>query len=189
MFMGVRAFNPVTGQFLSQDPVPGGNETAYNYPNDPINGSDLTGMLGLVSSVGISFGVGLLFEMALAGVCVASVVCGIALGVGVAIASSYVSDTIERSLDRLKHDYSEQNHSKIVTQGLTGLGASKLSEKLGSKSKLIKDSFSRKLNRRALKIFKYGGGILSDVGFKVPDIVSHYLKNPSRFDFFSEVIF
>jgi len=41
--MGVRGYNPVTGQFLSPDPIQGGNETTYNYPNDPINSRDITG--------------------------------------------------------------------------------------------------------------------------------------------------
>ena len=41
--MGARGYNPATGQFLSVDPIPGGNENDYNYPNDPINQSDLQG--------------------------------------------------------------------------------------------------------------------------------------------------
>ena len=41
--MGARLYNPRTGNFLTTDPIPGGNLTPYTYPQDPINGSDLTG--------------------------------------------------------------------------------------------------------------------------------------------------
>jgi hypothetical protein len=42
--MGARVYNPETNQFTSKDPVKGGNENSYTYPNDPINGSDFTGL-------------------------------------------------------------------------------------------------------------------------------------------------
>jgi len=54
-FMGARGYNPTTGQFLTPDPVRGGNETPYNYPNDPCNRRDLTGLAdnGTVLAVNI----------------------------------------------------------------------------------------------------------------------------------------
>ena len=41
--MGARLYNNITGHFTSVDPVPGGNTTAYTYPQDPINQYDLDG--------------------------------------------------------------------------------------------------------------------------------------------------
>jgi hypothetical protein len=41
--MGARLSNPTTGRFTTTDPITGGNENAYNYPNDPIGESDVSG--------------------------------------------------------------------------------------------------------------------------------------------------
>ncbi|MGW1767905.1 RHS repeat-associated core domain-containing protein, partial [Streptomyces sp. NPDC002073] len=41
--MGVRLYNPVSGRFLSLDPVYGGGDNAYGYPGDPVNEFDLDG--------------------------------------------------------------------------------------------------------------------------------------------------
>ena len=46
ILLGARVYNPATGQFTSTDPVPGGNENAYNYPNNPVNQNDFSGCSG-----------------------------------------------------------------------------------------------------------------------------------------------
>ena len=52
LLMGARLYNPVTGLFTSLDPVYGGNDTPYTYPNDPINRIDTTGEWGWLRKVG-----------------------------------------------------------------------------------------------------------------------------------------
>ncbi|MEU1472402.1 DNRLRE domain-containing protein [Streptomyces sp. NPDC005761] len=43
--MGVRVYDPTIGRFLQNDPVYGGNTSAYIYPADPIGQSDTSGEL------------------------------------------------------------------------------------------------------------------------------------------------
>lgn len=43
--MGARVYNNQRGLFTSTDPVYGGNENTYGYPEDPINHSDITGLM------------------------------------------------------------------------------------------------------------------------------------------------
>lgn len=57
ILMGVRLYHPVTGRFLSVDPVPGGSANAYDYCNaDPVNCTDLGGTFsfkGLIKAVAV----------------------------------------------------------------------------------------------------------------------------------------
>jgi len=72
ILMGARLYNPVTNQFTSPDPITGGNETTYTYPNDPINKNDFTGLAAWVVG-GVSF----LLALALT-----TAICGATLGAG-----------------------------------------------------------------------------------------------------------
>ena len=64
--MGVRLYNPTRGAFTSVDPIPGGNSTAYTYPQDPVNDYDLNGQACLKCKLvtGIAFGLRVVLEKA-----------------------------------------------------------------------------------------------------------------------------
>ncbi|QNP56488.1 DNRLRE domain-containing protein [Tessaracoccus defluvii] len=52
LLMGARLYNPTTGLFTSNDPIYGGNDTPYTYPNDPVNDEDISGQAGWLKKVG-----------------------------------------------------------------------------------------------------------------------------------------
>ena len=54
ILMGARVYNPETNQFTSKDPIPGGNENSYTYPNDPMNNSDFTGCWDWLDSLDLT---------------------------------------------------------------------------------------------------------------------------------------
>lgn len=95
ILMGARLYLPHTGTFTTIDPVPGGNTTAYAYPQDPINSFDLDGRMNWkkwskrLKTVGKWVGVAgaAACIVASAGLCA---VAG-AVGLGIAAASSAAS--------------------------------------------------------------------------------------------------
>ena len=77
--MGARVYNPETNQFTSKDPVKGGNENSYTYPNDPLNGSDFSGL-------NFWFDIGVMVVGAL----VTSAICAATAGIGCLVGSIVV---------------------------------------------------------------------------------------------------
>jgi RHS repeat-associated protein len=78
ILMGARVYNPETNQFTSPDPVQGGNENSYTYPNDPINMQDLSGRWGFW----VDLAVGLLIGGLTAAACgaTAGIACPLIVG-------------------------------------------------------------------------------------------------------------
>ena len=75
ILMGARVYNPETNQFTSKDPIKGGNENPYTYPNDPINGSDFSGL-----NVWIDLGVLVVGALVTSAICAATAFVGCLVG-------------------------------------------------------------------------------------------------------------
>ena len=145
-FMGARGYNPITGQFLTPDHIRGGNETTYNYPNDPINKIDLTGLasvsaenFALVWGIASFFIVGAVCAVALIG----CIVTGAVLGAIGAMAEAGIK------VDSRKNVTKAERQSLILNAGLNGAikGAfGPLADKgLGKVGSLVKAKFNLRM--------------------------------------------
>ncbi|MCW2899594.1 MAG: hypothetical protein JWO67_1859, partial [Streptosporangiaceae bacterium] len=116
--MGARIYNSTTGRFTSVDPVVGGNDNAYNYPDDPINKFDVDGNCWgfhwncwkhKIAAVGAAAGVAALIFSGPVGWTLA----GIAAGASAASAYSDYRD----------HDYASAVLDVVGAVGFVGEGA------------------------------------------------------------------
>ena len=93
--MGAKQYVPILGRFLSVDPVVGGNANAYNYPNDPINASDINGMWSWDDTLNVAFLVLTVIDF-IPGIDIGSVsLHGAILGVRAASAASRIAKVAE----------------------------------------------------------------------------------------------
>jgi hypothetical protein len=106
--MGARVYNPETNQFTSKDPIKGGNENSYTYPNDPINGSDFTGLWSLLG-LGIAVLGAALGALACVSVAVACLFAGIAIG--------GLGGFIESSIEANQKGYTGSEWNSYVMEG------------------------------------------------------------------------
>jgi len=97
ILMGARVYNPETNQFTSKDPIKGGNENSYTYPNDPINWSDISGLQALNALELFVFelvlsGLGIL---AATSVCIGNPTCAAALSIVIAVIVNVITQVID----------------------------------------------------------------------------------------------
>jgi hypothetical protein len=115
--MGARVYNPETNQFTSKDPIKGGNENSYTYPNDPINGSDCSGRNGWLD-LGVAFFGGLVGGA----ICAVTAVVGCVIG-GLVIGalSGFITGSATANENHLKgSDYWFHVGKAVLTDSLFG---------------------------------------------------------------------
>ena len=109
ILMGARLYNPVTNQFTSPDPITGGNETTYTYPNDPINKNDFTGLY-----TALNFAIDLIAGLLTAFICATTALFGCLLGSAIV---SGVTKAIEAGIDMKARKGSQEQVGRAMARG------------------------------------------------------------------------
>jgi RHS repeat-associated protein len=127
--MGARLYNPVTGAFMTIDPVAAGSATRYGYPYDPLNQSDPTGtMWGWVFTAGMWA-----LDLVAGAICGATgplvVVCGVFAGALIG-----VIDYVGRAILVHHTHYTRSGMEKAAIAGAVGgMAGGVMSNSMGKK--------------------------------------------------------
>jgi RHS repeat-associated protein len=190
-FMGARGYNPITGQFLSPDPIRGGNETPYNYPNDPINKNDLNGTLGLLASTLLSFVFVSLATAYFLPMCApAAVACPIIAGFAGSLIGGSIADRVEQTLDL--YSYGEKKPNNLLVNGVEA-GRGTVFDFLGSELAKLSKAYKRSRSPvKRIRIARSGGGNLSlgvDLIYGGFEAYSEYITQGKKWNWFRSLIY
>jgi RHS repeat-associated protein len=190
-FMGARGYNPITGQFLSPDPIRGGNETPYNYPNDPINKNDLNGTLGLLASTLLSFVFVSLATAYFLPMCApAAVACPIIAGFAGSLIGGSIADRVEQTLDL--YSYGEKKPNNLLVNGVEA-GRGTVFDFLGSELAKLSKAYKRSRSPvKRIRIARSGGGNLSlgvDLIYGGFEAYGEYITQGKKWNWFRSLIY
>jgi RHS repeat-associated protein len=174
ILMGARVYNPETNQFTSKDPIKGGNENSYTYPNDPINGSDFSGLNGWID-----------LGVLIVGALVTSAICAGTFGVGClvgAIAVGAVGGFVQAGV-KIKEEKIPKNKIwetlgrgtlKGAFEGAVGFGLGKIVGKLVDKVAKVKIKDKSEFSKWKIDI---SSGIVIGSGFQYGPEVIKTIRN------------
>ncbi|WP_436701399.1 RHS repeat-associated core domain-containing protein [Nocardioides sp. BYT-33-1] len=145
VLMGVRLYNPSTGRFLSNDPVRGGNATAYGSPLDPVNNDDTSGacpcLIPVIPVVGAGVGAALTYiagAIVIAGIAITLTETAKAHGFTVPFPGNGTSKKGKGYYTYvIKHRKSiKDTHWYVWKYGMTGVGPNRPTSQIGQCSRM-----------------------------------------------------
>ncbi|MFG3679405.1 RHS repeat-associated core domain-containing protein [Micromonospora chalcea] len=173
--MGVRLYNPVTGRFLSVDPVYGGNHNAYVYPADPVNKLDLDGrMWSWVAEAALNGLSGFLGSFVCAGTGAFWIACGAVVG---AIMGGLTYTVMTKLVRKKKWEWGAFTTAVMfgMINGAGGPLGATVRKQLGS---VAKKYASKAVGAVRSKLSRLGFGRIAIMLVTIYEAALHMLMNP-----------